>query len=169
MPSLENRNKSTLAELGVSDPMAVADEFAKLRNVFDFQLSAKSQRNEIIYRDMHQAWLGRKSGVLSEITDNWLKTATGGLKPFVGQELNAFRKYVEERLEQFRVEVETRAEEAAGAKDRVDLSLPGVVRALGSRHLIRQVFKRLKTFFSVLDFRSWKGRKSKLPITTSKR
>ena len=163
MPSLENRNKSTLAELGVSDPIAVADEFAKLRNVFDFQLSAKSQRNEVIYRDLHQAWLGRKSGVLSEITDNWLKTAAGALKPFVGQELNAFRKYVEERLEQFHKEVETRAEDATNAKDRVDLSLPGVARPLGSRHLIRQVFQEIEDIFFSIGFSVVEGPEIETP------
>jgi len=163
MPSLENRNKSTLAELGVSDPIAVADEFAKLRNVFEFQLSAESQRNEVIYRDLHQAWLGRKSGVLSEITDNWLKTAAGALKPFVGQELNAFRKYVEERLEQFRKEVETRAEEATSAKDRVDLSLPGVARPLGSRHLIRQVFQEIEDIFFSIGFSVVEGPEIETP------
>ena len=41
---------------------------------------------------------------------------------------------------------------AALARERIDLSLPGVIRPVGSRHLIRQVFQEIEDIFVSIGF-----------------
>src|ERR1700692_618728 len=89
MNAAENITAKTLAELGVTEPHQVAPLFAQVRSRFDDEESWK------FFRD---AWLGRKSGVLTQITDNWLKPAGSALKPAVGAALNQLRAHVEPKI-----------------------------------------------------------------------
>jgi phenylalanyl-tRNA synthetase alpha chain len=162
MPTTESPIEKTLAELGISNASGVADQFAKVREQFDSQLAAKVP-DETNYSLLKNAWLGRKSGVLTVITEKWLKPAPPELKPSVGQALNALKSHVETKLEEFRVTTEHAAEETALAKDRVDLSLPGVIRPIGSRHLIRQVLQEIEDIFVSIGFSVVEGPEIETP------
>ncbi|HLZ92508.1 MAG TPA: phenylalanine--tRNA ligase subunit alpha [Candidatus Acidoferrum sp.] len=160
---MEARNKSeqTLAALAVSEPAQIPALFAEIRARFDSEvLSAEDESSWKRFRD---AWLGRKSGVLALITDNWLKPATPQLKRAVGQELNQIRAHVESTIEERRKSVEAGAAESAGARDRVDLSLPGVLRPLGSHHLIRQVLQQIEDIFVSIGFSVVEGPEIETP------
>ena len=151
MPTVDNPTEKTLAALAINDPLAIENLFANEKTRFDKQLSAKVS-DETNYTLMKNAWLGRKSGVLTLITDNWLKPAAPALKPIVGQSLNQLKRHIEEGLEAFRLACEKTSEESAVARERVDLSLPGVIRPIGSRHLIRQVFQDVEDIFFSIGF-----------------
>ncbi len=120
-------------------------------------------RDEATLRQFRDAWLGRKSGVLAGITDNWLKPAAPELKRAVGAGLNELRAHVDAQIEARRMAIEAGAEVAAGTKDRVDLSLPGVVRPVGSRHLIRQVFQEIEDIFVSIGFSVVEGPEIETP------
>jgi phenylalanyl-tRNA synthetase alpha chain len=150
MPTTDGSQEKTLAALGVTQPEQVAALFAEVRARFDSESTAV--HDETGYKQFRDAWLGRKSGVLSAITDNWLKPATPELKRAVGAGLNELREHVDAQIEARRVAIECGAEQAAIAKDRIDLSLPGVVRPVGSRHLIRQVFQEIEDIFVSIGF-----------------
>ena len=161
MPTVDNPTAKTLSELGVSDAKGVAEKFAEVRALFDAQAhsSMDSQNWEIL----RQSWAGRKSGVLTAITENWLKPAETELKRIVGQELNKFKAHLEKTLEERRVAIESGAEEAALAKERLDLSLPGVIHPIGSHHLIRQVLQELEDIFFSIGFSIVEGPEIETP------
>ncbi len=141
----------TLADLGVADAQAAARLFDELRAQFDREIAA-APKDEAGSKTARDAWVGRKSGVLTRITDNWLKPSPPDLKRAVGQELNKLRAHVEESLNQLQQAVEAAAEATAIARDRVDLSLPGVARPVGTRHLLRQTFAEIEQIFLTLGF-----------------
>ena len=148
--------------MGDTTPERVVARFAEVREEFDRQAVTHSNDPEswrlfVIY------WTGRKSGVLSQITDNWLKPASKELKPIVGQELNKLKTHVEATLEEKRKEIEAVAEQSAAARDQIDLSLPGVERAIGTRHLIRQTFEELQRIFLSIGFRVVEGPEIETP------
>jgi phenylalanyl-tRNA synthetase alpha chain len=161
MPTTSGSQEKTLAALGVTQPEQIAVLFAEIRARFDVEISAV--HDEAAYKHFRDAWLGRKSGVLSGITDNWLKPATPELKPAVGAGLNELRAHVDAQIETCRVAIESGAEEAALAKERVDLSLPGVVRPVGSRHLIRQVLQEIEDIFVSIGFSVVEGPEIETP------
>src|SRR5580704_1873419 len=87
MPTVDNPTEQTLAAIGINDPLAIEELFAQQQARFDGELAAKNP-DEVNYNLMKNAWLGRKSGVLTLISENWLKPSPPTLKPTVGQELN---------------------------------------------------------------------------------
>jgi phenylalanyl-tRNA synthetase alpha chain len=162
MPTIDNSSERTLAELGVNDALAIEELFAAQAARFDFQISAKTP-DETNYALLKNAWLGRKSGVLTLIGDNWLKPATPTQKRVVGQALNKLKQHIEEGLEKFRIAGERASQESALARDRIDLSLPGVTRPIGSRHLIRQVFQEIEDIFFSIGFSVVEGPEIETP------
>jgi phenylalanyl-tRNA synthetase alpha chain len=161
MPTTDGSHDKTLAALGVTQPEQLASLFAEIRARFDSESAAV--REETAFKNFRDAWLGRKSGVLAGITDNWLKPATPELKRAVGAGLNELRAHVDAQIESRRVAIESGAEETALAKERVDLSLPGVVRPVGSRHLIRQVFQEIEDIFVSIGFSVVEGPEIETP------
>jgi phenylalanyl-tRNA synthetase alpha chain len=150
MDSAENITAKKLTDLGVSQPDQVAPLFAQLRARFDRE--STNAQNEESWKHFRDAWLGRKSGVLTQITDNWLKPSSTALKPSVGAALNQLRAHVESQIENLRASAEAGVETAAANRERTDLSLPGVVRPVGSRHLIRQVLQEIEDIFVSIGF-----------------
>jgi len=136
--------------------------FASEKTRFDTQLAAKVP-DETNYNLMKNAWLGRKSGVLTLISENWLKPSPPTLKPTVGQELNKLKQHIESGLETFRATAEKSSGEAAAAKDRIDLSLPGVNRPIGTHHLVRMVMQEIEDIFFSIGFSVVEGPEIETP------
>ncbi|HKW56753.1 MAG TPA: phenylalanine--tRNA ligase subunit alpha [Candidatus Acidoferrum sp.] len=150
-----------LADLGVDSPADLAPLFAGARARFDRESAAV--HDESSWKRFRDAWLGRKSGILAQITDNWLKPATLELKRAVGAGLNELRGHVESQIEARRQAIESGAEESALARERVDLSLPGVLRPIGSHHLIRQVLQQIEDIFFSIGFSIVEGPEIETP------
>jgi phenylalanyl-tRNA synthetase alpha chain len=161
MPTIDGSHEKALATLGVTQPEQLARLFAEIRALFEVQSAAV--HDEAAFKQLRDAWLGRKSGVLAGITDNWLKPSSSELKRVVGAGLNDLRAHVDAQIEARRVAIESGAEEAVLAKERVDLSLPGVVRPVGSRHLIRQVFQEIEDIFVSIGFSVVEGPEIETP------
>jgi phenylalanyl-tRNA synthetase alpha chain len=161
MPAVNSPTEKTLAELGVNDAHGVAQKFAEIRAEFDTK--ASQDFVEILWKEWRDQWLGRKSGLLSRITDNWLKPASPELKRTVGACLNDLRAHVEAKIEERRLSIEKGEEQWALARERVDLSLPGVHRPIGSHHLIRQVFQEIEDIFFSIGFSVVEGPEIETP------
>lgn len=156
-----NSTKQTLAQLGIDSPAKVASLFGDLRSAFD--RDAAQDIDAIDLGVTRVNWLGRKSGVLSEISENWLKLAGKDLKAAVGQGLNALKSHIEERIQALTAAKEAAAEQSAAARDQIDLSLPGIQRVIGTRHLIRQTYEELERIFLSIGFRVVEGPEIETP------
>jgi phenylalanyl-tRNA synthetase alpha chain len=145
-----DQTKQTLAQLGADSPDAVTTLFGDLRSAFDHD--ADQDIDSIDLGVTRVKWLGRKSGIISEITEYWLKPASKGVKPIVGQSLNALKSHIEQRIASLTAEKEAAGEQSGAARDKIDLSLPGIERAIGTRHLIRQTYGELLRIFTAIGF-----------------
>jgi len=161
MSTPENKTGLPLVHLGITRPEELALLFADLRVRFDEECACAC--DESSWKQFRDAWLGRKSGVLTQITDNWLKPATQELKRVVGQELNQLRAHIESKIEERRKSIEAGADEVASTRERVDLSLPGVIRPIGSHHLIRQVLQQIEDIFFSIGFSVVEGPEIETP------
>jgi phenylalanyl-tRNA synthetase alpha chain len=161
MTEHENKTAKPLVHLGITRPEELSVLFFDLRGRFDADCA--SAHDESSWKQFRDAWLGRKSGVLTQITDHWLKPATLELKRAVGASLNELRAHVESQIEARRAAIESGAEEAALARERIDLSLPGVIRPIGSHHLIRQVFQEIEDIFFSIGFSVVEGPEIETP------
>ncbi len=164
MPDFLQKIDQTLQQLGVGTSEQVSALFAEVREQFNEQEFFRRKENlPANLQNFWTAWTGRKSGVLTKITDNWLKPSGPDLKRVVGQELNSLKAHVEAvRLEQTAA-IEAAGESAASTREREDLSLPGVVRALGSRHPLRQTFEEIERIFLSLGYSVVSGPEMETP------
>src|SRR6202790_3599428 len=161
MSTSESKPSQSLAALGVHSAEQVQSLFAEVRQQFDSQAGNVTDENS--WKTFRDAWLARKSGVFTLVTDNWLTPASPDLKRSVGAALNELRKHVDSEIEAKRLSLAANAEDHAAAKDRVDLSLPGVVHPSGSRHLIRQVFQEIEDIFVSIGFSVAEGPEIETP------
>jgi phenylalanyl-tRNA synthetase alpha chain len=161
MPNIDNPTGKTLAQLSVTRPDQVSPFFADLRVTFDANLALVHEETE--WKLLRDRWLARKSGVLTLVTDNWLKPASPDLKRAVGAGLNELRAHVESQIESRRAAIESGADQSALTRDRIDLSLPGVTRPIGSHHLIRQVFQEIEDIFFSIGFSVVEGPEIETP------
>lgn len=161
MPDGSDITRQTLAALAVSTSQELSARFDTIRA--DFDRESASAADETAWKALRDAWLGRKSGALNRITENWLKPAPSQLRPLVGQHLNDLRKHIEQHLEELQRSLASASEAAALARERVDLSLPGVHRPIGSRHLVRQTFEEIERIFLSLGFTVVEGNEIETP------
>ena len=161
MSSVENPTEKTLAELRVRTPESVTSLFAELREKANKEQRRIEKAEQ--FEHFRVKWVGRKSGILTQVTDNWLKPADAGLKRIVGQALNEFRNHLQSLVEQARQDLDARATQVADTGERVDLSLPGVIRPIGSHHLIRQVFQEIEDIFFSIGFSVVEGPEIETP------
>ncbi len=133
MPESFQKIEQTLEQLGVGNNEQVSALFVEVRGKFNEQEAHHRKENDPVnLQNFWTYWLGRKSGVLTKITENWLKPSAPELKRIVGQELNSLKAHIEAVRLQQSVEMEAASDQAALARDREDLSLPGVIAA--ARH-----------------------------------
>jgi phenylalanyl-tRNA synthetase alpha chain len=161
MPNIENPAAKTLSDLGVTTAASVGEKFAEVRVRFDGEIVGA--HDESTWNITKVMWLGRKSGILAQITDNWLKPASPDLKRAVGAGLNELRAHVESQIESRRQAIESGADQSALAHEHIDLSLPGVTRPIGSHHLIRQVFQEIEDIFFSIGFSVVEGPEIETP------
>jgi phenylalanyl-tRNA synthetase alpha chain len=161
MSTPDSKLSQTLDSLGVSSADQVQALFAELLRLFDSQISLEAQ--QILWQEYRDMWVGRKSGFLTRIADNWLKPSPAELKRAVGMEFQKLKSHVEAKLEEKRLEIEASEQEAASAKDRIDLSLPGVIRPIGSHHLVRSVMQEIEDIFFSIGFSVVEGPEIETP------
>ena len=160
------KTDQTLAELGTNSAEAIVLLFRMLRSEFDQNTHSNFEGFADAFDawqalDLH--WRGRQAGVLRKIGDNWLKPASPELKRVVGQELNKLKAHVESVLAEREAEIKAAAENAAAARDKIDLSLPGIERVLGTRHVIRQTLEELQQIFVSIGFSVVEGPEIETP------
>jgi phenylalanyl-tRNA synthetase alpha chain len=161
MSTPDSKLSQTLAALGINSAEGLQSLFAEIRSRFDAE--AARATDEASFKAFRDAWLGRKSGVITLVTDNWLKPASSELKRSVGAALNELRAHVDSQMEARRAAVESGVESTAAAKDRIDLSLPGVIRPIGSHHLVRTVMQEIEDIFFSIGFSVVEGPEIETP------
>jgi phenylalanyl-tRNA synthetase alpha chain len=104
----------------------------------------KDEAERKAFRDR---WLGRKDGILTQINDLWLKAAPKDAKREVGQRVNKLKVEVENR-----VEAALKQRPASGGESVIDVSLPGIRRAIGAEHPIIRTQNEIVTVFKNLGY-----------------
>jgi phenylalanyl-tRNA synthetase alpha chain len=174
--------EQTLVQLGDTTADKVALRFAEVRKRFDEQV-ARVTPDESSWELLRVHWIGRKSGALTKIADNWLKPAPPELRQAVGLAFNDLKAHVESSLKNLHSVLvlqqdsglNTAIQGAYTSRDAAarvatsmtagaltalmppavapfELSLPGIQRPFGTRHLIRQTYEELFRIFHSIGF-----------------
>jgi phenylalanyl-tRNA synthetase alpha chain len=128
--------------------------FAELRAAFEAE--ASGPMDEAAWKQFRDRWLGRKSGILTQINDDWLKAAPAEAKREVGQRLNELRVVVETGIAAGRIALsENRV--AGAAVERLDVTLPGIRRPPGAEHPVIRTMNEIVAVFRAMGYSIGEG------------
>jgi phenylalanyl-tRNA synthetase alpha chain len=94
-------------------------------------------------------WLGRKQGLLNEISNRWIKAAPPAAKKPVGERFKTLKELVEDLLEQA---TGSGPSDAALAAEAIDITLPGTRRLTGAEHPITKTLNEITSVFAALGY-----------------
>ncbi|HYM76537.1 MAG TPA: phenylalanine--tRNA ligase subunit alpha [Candidatus Dormibacteraeota bacterium] len=110
---------------------------------------ASEVRNDADLKAFRDRWMARKNGILTQINDLWLKGAPKAAKREAGIRVNELKARITELVEGAHV--------SAGGADslaaeRVDITLPGVRRAIGAEHPVIRTMHEIVGVFQKLGY-----------------
>ncbi len=118
----------------------------------DFNSDIKSVEDIQRLEEIRIKYLGR-NGVVSSLFDE-LKKASNEEKPALGKSLNLLRNKITEDFNA----IKTRFESLDDLKEiKIDLTLPGTRRQIGSKHILTQTLDEIKTIFQSMGFSVYEG------------
>jgi len=113
--------------------------------------------NESDWKAFRDRWMARKNGVLTQVNDLWLKAAPKEAKREVGQRVNELKKHVEEKIEAALQRTQGAVAASRVESDRLDISLPGIRRAIGASHPIIKTTNEMVSVFRNLGYSVQEG------------
>jgi len=111
--------------------------------------AASTVNGEAAVEAFRLQWLGRKQGLLNEVSSRWLKAAPPEAKKLLGQRFNALKTLVEGLLEEA---AGAGPSDAALAAEAIDISLPGSRRLTGAEHPITKTLNEIVSVFAALGY-----------------
>ena len=109
-------------------------------------------QNDADLKAFRDRWMARKSGVLTQINDTWLKAAPAANKRDVGQKVNQLRHQVEETIAAAQQRITGAGAERKLASERIDVTLPGIHRELGVRHPVLRTMDEIVAVFVAMGY-----------------
>jgi len=142
--------------------------FAELRAAFDAE--AQAPLDEAGWKAFRDRWLGRKSGILTQVNEQWLKAAPAEAKREVGRRLNEIKDEISSRVNELRskrqdvvvMPIGSEARASAGSPSvsgthQLDITLPGIRRPLGAQHPILRTMNEVVAVFRAMGYSIGEG------------
>jgi len=155
----------TVPKLDDYSAASLEQAFAELRAAFDAEAQAPLAAGWTAFRDR---WLGRKSGILTQVNDQWLKAAPPEAKREVGRGLNELKNGIGRRVEELKRKDEFVAPAGGGATasagsplvsgtHNLDVTLPGIRRPLGAEHPVLRTMNEIVAVFRAMGYSVGEG------------
>lgn len=126
------------------------DRIESTRKNFDEDLSKVTDLASL--EELRIKYLSRK-GFVSQIVDS-LKDVPKEEKPKAGKAVNELKNHTNNSFEELKLKLES---ETVNKEEFIDLSLPGVEKTIGSKHIITQTLDEIKNIFKGLGFSVYEG------------
>ena len=116
------------------------------------QAEADVVQTETESKSLRDRWLGRKTGILTQINEQWLRAAPKDAKKNVGAQVNSLRLQIEARVTGAELSVSAQKKAQSLAEDRVDITLPGIRRPMGAEHPVIRTMNEMVGVFRNLGY-----------------
>jgi phenylalanyl-tRNA synthetase alpha chain len=112
---------------------------------------SQSISTENAAKEFRDRWMARKNGILTQ-AGGWLKTAPADAKRAVGQRFDEIKTRVEAAVEATQQRLQGGSRAAALESERVDVTLPGIRRALGAEHPVIRTLNETVAVFRAMGY-----------------
>jgi phenylalanyl-tRNA synthetase alpha chain len=113
------------------------------------KMEAASVRSETELKAFRDRWMARKHGILTQINDLWLKSAPKETKRDTGAAVNKLKAEIQEIVDRAKV---AGGDNAVAGVEQVDITLPGVRRAIGAEHPVVKTTNEMVRVFQKLGY-----------------
>ena len=158
MANILEKTDLTFEKLGVPSEAGVQALFNDLFRVAERELLGVGSADEL--EAFRIRWVGRNNSVKSRVNQNWLGGAPPEMKRWVGAGIKVYFAQIEKKLASAKEALEIIG--LAHTND-LDISLPGVTRPIGTRHLISQTYEELYRIFNSIGFSIVEGTEIETP------
>jgi phenylalanyl-tRNA synthetase alpha chain len=128
----------------------IIDQITTVSGEFDKDLSSVNALKDL--EELRIKYLSR-NGLVSTLFEK-LKDVPKEDKPVVGNKLNALRTYITDNFNQAKIKFE---EKGSINQQKIDLTLPGYQRQIGSKHILTQTVDEIKSIFKGMGFSTFEG------------
>jgi len=104
------------------------------------------------WKAFRERWMARKSGVLTQVNDLWLKTAPKNAKREVGRRVNELKTRVEQTVDETGARIQGGTSATRLTTEGLDITLPGLRRPLGAEHPIIRTMNEIVAVFRNLGY-----------------
>ena len=136
-----------IPNLTAFDEAALDRAFAQLEQ--QARAAATELGGEAAVEAFRLQWLGRKQGLLNEVSGRWLKAAPPEAKKLLGVRFNALKAVVEALLD---AALGSGPTDAALKAEAIDITLPGTQRLAGAEHPITRTLNEITSVFAALGY-----------------
>jgi phenylalanyl-tRNA synthetase alpha chain len=140
----------TVPKLTDFSTAALDSAVRELLSALEQESAAVASEND--WKAFRDRWMARKSGVLTQLNDLWLKAAPGPNKREVGQRVNELKGKVEQTVDATLDRVLSGASSARLVTELVDVTLPGIRRSLGAEHPVIKTMNEIIGVFRNLGY-----------------
>jgi phenylalanyl-tRNA synthetase alpha chain len=140
----------TVPKLSDFSTSALDGAVRELLSALEQEASAVGSESD--WKSYRDRWMARKNGVLTQLNDLWLKAAPAANKRYVGQRVNELKRKVEETIEATLARIQSGGASSRLAAERVDVTLPGIRRAMGAEHPVIKTMNEMISVFRNLGY-----------------
>ena len=144
----------TVPRLDDYSPAALDGAVRGLVSALESEAAAVKSESE--WKAFRDRWLARKNGILTQVNDLWLKSAPAQAKREAGRRVNELKTSVEGTVESTRQRLAGGGEARLEA-ERVDVTLPGIRRALGAEHPVMRTMNEVVAVFKAMGYSVGEG------------
>jgi phenylalanyl-tRNA synthetase alpha chain len=128
----------------------ILEQITTVSEEFDRDLVGVNDIKEL--EELRIKYLSR-NGIVSELFEK-LKEVPKDQKPTLGNKLNTLRNYITDNFNNAKIKIE---QEGTNTNLKIDLTLPGNQRHLGSKHILTQTVDEIKSIFKGMGFSTFEG------------
>src|SRR5579862_5929712 len=144
-----------IPDLGSFDENSLERAFAALVQQARAEASVIEVNNPGAIEAFRIRWMGRKQGLLNEVSNRWLKAAPPDARKSVGERFKDLQEWLQALYLSELIAEEEGAfgpSDAALAAEAIDITLPGTERLTGAEHPITRTLNELTQIFAGLGY-----------------
>ena len=116
------------------------------------QSEASAVNGDGEYKIFRDRWMARKDGITTQINDLWLKAAPKEAKRDAGQRVNELKTKIEAAVDATLERLRNGASSGRLEGERLDITLPGIRRPLGTEHPVIRTMNEMVGVFRNLGY-----------------
>ena len=123
----------------------IADKIKNIKSSFENDIEKIKNPRQL--EDIRIKYLSR-NGLVAGLFEE-LKTVSKEEKPALGKELNSFRSFISEKFNSVKDKIDSNSKSSL---DELDLTLPGISKQIGRKHILIQTLDEIRAIFKSMGF-----------------